>query len=68
MPKCRTCPALIVWAKTEKGKNIPLDAEPEKRFVIIRNDGDAPVVKLVETYQTHFVSCPNSNEHRRPRG
>jgi hypothetical protein len=27
MSRCRSCNAPVVWARTTKGKNIPLDAE-----------------------------------------
>ena len=65
MPACKTCGEMIVWAKTEKGKAIPLDAMPEKRFVVTNASGTEPTVKYVETYQVHFIKCPNSEKSRR---
>lgn len=29
--KCRSCGAAVLWAITEKGKRIPLDAEPNMK-------------------------------------
>lgn len=31
---CRTCGKPIVWCVTENDKRMPLDAEPERRFVL----------------------------------
>ena len=31
---CRSCNARVIWVETESGKKMPLDAEPERRFVI----------------------------------
>jgi hypothetical protein len=59
---CRSCGAVIWWGKTPQGKAVPLDA-PEKRFVLDR-DG---TVSLVDAYLTHFATCPNASEHRKPR-
>jgi hypothetical protein len=63
---CQSCGAEIVWAETEAGRKIPLDAVPEKRFVI----ADAPlsrarVAVMQPTYVSHFATCPNAAEHRR---
>lgn len=60
---CKTCKAPILWAKTENGKAVPLDAEPIKRFI---EEGE--VVKLVDTYVTHFATCPQADQHRRRVG
>ncbi len=60
--RCKTCDAEIVWAKTEKGRPIPLDREPELRYV---REGESDIVILRSTYQTHFVTCPDAKEHRK---
>ena len=66
MSTCRSCGAEIVWAITEAGKRIPLDAEPERRFVLTTdlatNDQTA---RSTATYISHFATCPNAAEHRR---
>ena len=65
---CASCKAEIVWALTESGKPIPLDEKPEQRFVITAlPDGSPGRARLKKTYQTHFVTCPNSKEHRKSR-
>ncbi len=61
---CRSCGAAIVWAVTENGKRMPLDAKPEKRLV---REGrqEPPLVRVVDTYTSHFTSCPNADQHRK---
>jgi hypothetical protein len=75
-----SCGASIVWAITENGKRIPLDADPEKRSVIVHGQelvkqtrplilGDAfeAMVRSVvaDTYTPHFASCPQASRFRR---
>ena len=60
MPTCRSCGAPIVWGKTPSGKNMPLDAKPEKRGVI-----EEGVVRITNAYTPHWSTCPSAAEHRR---
>ena len=46
---CKACGAFLIWAKTAKGKWIPLQAEPDKEGV----------------YESHFAKCPNSKDFRK---
>jgi len=55
--KCRSCGAEIVWLKTDRGKNIPVDAEDvvdEQQEVF---DPD--------TQTTHFATCPDAKKWRK---
>lgn len=54
--KCKgtDCGAEIIWIKTEAGKNHPVDRKPEKRWVLTLSGA----WKLVDTYGTHFNTCP----------
>lgn len=69
--KCRSCGAAILWATTEKGKAMPLDAEPAENGNINLVGGVAKVVKPGEMlpgiplYLSHFATCPNSVMHRK---
>ena len=64
---CESCGAPMIWATTNlAGKAIPLDAEPERRFIIEKRGGKL-VAHNVKTYTTHFATCPNADKHRRPR-
>lgn len=64
MAHCRTCGQSITWARTEAGKKIPLDHPPENRFVF---PGDGDLVVVLPTYISHFATCPQADEHRKPR-
>jgi hypothetical protein len=71
---CRSCKAPIIWAKTNSGKNIPLDAEPCTDGNICIKDGLAVVVSdkqggvwPLPFYKSHFATCPNAKQHRRPK-
>lgn len=55
---CRTCNAPIVWLKTQDGKNMPTDAETV-------DPGDGKWDN--EKHTSHFATCPQANEHRKPR-
>ena len=77
MSRCKSCAAEIRWERTITGSRIPLDSEPNPEGNIVLADGMAVVVdnqgSLLDdgdSYQgdrfvTHFVTCPNANEHRR---
>jgi len=54
--RCSSCRARIIWLKTSKGKNMPVDAdtvEPED------NEFDP------SRHTSHFATCPNANQHRK---
>jgi len=56
--KCQSCEAEIVFLTTAKGKLIPCN------LVQIR-DEDTHFDH--SRHQSHFATCPNSAQHRRPR-
>lgn len=75
-----SCGARIVWAITENGKQIPLDAEPEKRTVIVHHQelvkstkdlvlGDSfeAMVRAVvaDTFMPHHATCPHAERFRK---
>lgn len=79
-PRCRSCGAEIVWARSQLGKRIPLDAEPTADGnVILRPDGAAIVLSgagLAEAranrsgrvgtlHRSHFATCPQAGEWRK---
>jgi hypothetical protein len=41
---------------------MPLDFEPERRFVI--EAGGGMQARLRNTYVCHFATCPNADQHR----
>lgn len=58
--KCKSCNADVVWVETEFGKRMPLNAKTERRFVI--EDGER--ARYVETYASHFSTCPQADSWR----
>lgn len=67
--KCRGCGADILWATTESGSKIPLDTKPEKRFRPMTRGAITPheIAVLVDTYQSHFATCPKAGDFRKPK-
>jgi hypothetical protein len=57
--RCTSCHAKIIFFKTDKGNNMPVDADTV--------EPDDQVLDL-SRHQSHFASCPNSDKHRKPRG
>ncbi len=63
MARCKSCGAEIIWATTSNGKKVPLDVKAEKRYVLYGRSGET--AKLVNTYVTHFVTCPDAKVFRK---
>jgi hypothetical protein len=60
MARCSSCGAEVIWVTMAKtGKQNPVDAVPEKR-IVLGGDGAA----VVDTYVSHFATCPNAAKHR----
>lgn len=58
--ECRSCKAAIVWLKTDRGKNMPVDADT------VQDDG-ATVFDPDQGMVSHFATCASAAEHRRPK-
>lgn len=69
MANCTGCGAEILWSVSEKGNRVPLDAKSEKRFVKLSGPGNGQsiAVKVVDTYVSHFVTCPQAHEFRKDK-
>lgn len=66
MAVCKSCGAKIAWVRTPKGKLMPIDVEPEKRITLEKNpEGPEPLMVMVDTYTSHFATCPDANKHRK---
>jgi len=59
---CHECGMPLIWAVTDGGKRVPLDAKPEKRFIITGHAGGDNLGCMVDTYITHFATCPAKEE------
>lgn len=55
---CKSCGKEIRWLKTRDDKNMPVDAETVGRDETIFDHAK---------HKSHFATCPNANQHRRPR-
>jgi hypothetical protein len=71
---CSSCQAPVRWETTVRNKPIPLDPEPvPDAHLFIRADGKVaddrtyPAGPDDPRYETHFVTCPNAEIHRRRR-
>lgn len=68
MATCRSCGAEIVWAITDKGKRIPLDARPAGPLFLLDVEPGAPPARARrnpfagELHLSHFASCPDARE------
>jgi hypothetical protein len=56
--RCRSCGAKIIWFKTAKGNNMPVDAD-----TVEPQDDELDLSR----HRSHFADCPNSASHRRRR-
>lgn len=68
---CRVCPASIIWAVTENGKAMPIDAEPKTdgNVRLTERPGKAPLAEVlgplerelagaVFLHWPHHATCP----------
>ena len=70
--KCKSCGALIFFARTGYGKLMPIEAQPCPEGNVVIEEGMAMVIRdgidLFEDrprYKSHFATCPNAAQHRR---
>ena len=56
--RCKSCRARIVWLKTVAGKNMPVDADTVEPHDDVYEHG---------RHVSHFSTCEQANQHRRPR-
>lgn len=75
MSACRSCGAQIIWARTERGKAMPVDAQstPDGNLVLTEEPTGELIARvdarpMRQRYTSHFQTCPNADSHRRPRG
>ncbi|MEV7264663.1 hypothetical protein AB0N38_14035 [Micromonospora aurantiaca] len=77
---CRSCSAGIAWATHERTLNpMPVDVEPSPDgnlaltltghgTLTCRVVNPAKAFGRTDLHKSHFASCPNADQHRRPRG
>ena len=76
MSICTGCGADIIWCVTERGKAMPVDAEPvpdgnvelrpdgDKTWAIVHGAGNRPL-GVDALHLSHFVTCPKADQFRR---
>jgi hypothetical protein len=68
---CRSCGAPIVWARTVRGKMIPLNSAPDPAGnMVLVGPGQAEQVTgerlpLEDRYMPHHATCPQGRDWRR---
>jgi len=63
---CFSCHAPVIWAKTEKGRAMPVDAAPVETGNIELAGGVAKYVPAgTGRYVSHFVTCPQAKGWRK---
>lgn len=65
MSNCKGCGAIIIWIKTEKGKNMPIDAKPIKGYIIM--PGFSNYV-LYDVHLSHWGTCPKAKDFKKKGG
>lgn len=68
--KCRGCNAeiLFITAQNKAGElnAHPVDVKPVKVFVFCESMNEQPTYRLKEGYVSHFATCPNAGQFRKP--
>jgi hypothetical protein len=57
--KCRGCGKPMIWAKTETGSTIPLDAKAPV-YDVKMADEEAVAIRLEHAHVSHFATCPKA--------
>lgn len=76
--RCGSCHSEIEWATSEAGRAIPIDAQPvDDGNLAVRRVGNELHSRVVKPDDelgpdekrgvSHFATCPNANQHRKPR-
>lgn len=75
---CKSCGAAVVWVRTASGKLMPIDGEPHVdgnlelvgaglTGVVYLSANQRAMPPTGPRYLSHFVTCPNAANHRKPR-
>ncbi|GEM_PF-2986293 len=73
MAKCKGCGKLIIWMKTERGKNMPVNpvrlSYKEGNISLLDKDGKLHIHPKVgqDGWQTHWETCSEAEQFKRPQ-
>lgn len=72
---CRSCPAQIIWAVTERGKRMPVDVDPVPggNVQLVEQHGQLTAVVVpakrafgrMNLRKSHFTTCPQADQWRK---
>lgn len=65
MSNCKGCGAEIIWIKTEKGKNMPIDAKPIKIYLSEQGGWNGIRYTLIDGHLPHWGTCPNARAFKK---
>lgn len=65
MPLCKGCGAEIVFARTDRGGHMPLDARETKIATVRMVGRELEILQLVVGHVPHHITCPNADEFRK---
>jgi hypothetical protein len=73
--KCRSCPAQVIWAVTERGKTMPVNVAPVPGGNVLLTEQYGRLTAVVvpakrafgrkDLRKSHFVDCPDAAKWRR---
>lgn len=61
---CRSCGAAITWVVLPSGKRMPVDA---KGVPMVKLSDDDQRGTVIHVHASHFSSCPQADQHRKPK-
>lgn len=64
--RCRSCNANIVWMKTHRGRNMPVDADSVDEDDLEPSLADMAMPGFDQQlgHISHFSTCPDASQHR----
>ena len=63
LAQCQSCGCPMVWAKSPKGANMPLDARAVIYELVWDETGALRAVPTPGYYVSHFSTCKNASVH-----
>ena len=66
--QCKSCAQPVKWVHMATGGRMLVNLPPEKRVVLTDHGSpEQEVGEVLDTYTSHFVTCPKADEHRRKK-
>lgn len=69
MATCRSCEAPIFWARTAKGKAMPVNTKPDPNGKLVVRNEECRWAKPTDPaglrYTSHYATCTYPDRHRK---